>query len=693
MGGEEEKQSPELPLFETKARKGNTVYKLFSLTVFLAICSIWFYRITNIPTTGRWAWIGMFISEVLFADPILEPPTLVINTVLSVLSYNYPPHKLSVYLSDDGGSEFTFYALLEASMFSKYWIPFCKKFKVEPRSPEVYFSKNIDGHDQMFAEEWSNTKKLYEEMRNRIEVAMESGRISDEIRNQHKGFSEWNSKTTKQDHQSIVKILIDGRNSKAVDAYGNQLPTLVYLSREKKPGKPHNFKAGSMNALIRVSAEVSNAPIILNLDCDMYSNNADSIREALCFFMDEKRGHEISFVQHPQRYANITKNDLYGNVARVAHEIELACLGSHGAALFCGTGCFHRRASLCGKEYFKEHKYGLNGGQEKMNDRSIEEVEEASKVVANCSYEEGTQWGKGMGLVYGCPVEDIITGLTIQCRGWKSVYYNPKRYAFLGVVPTTLEVALVQHKRWSEGMFQIFFSKYNPFTYGYRKIKLATQMGYCIYLLWAPISIPTLCYVILPSLSLLHNISLFPKVTSLWFLPFAYVYAARNGYGLAEGLSSGETVKSWWNLQRMWMIRRTTAYFFAFFDTVSRQLGFSETALFTVTGKVMDSDVEKRYQQEIMEFGSSSSLMFTIASTLALLNLLSFIWGAMKLGFAPEFVPQVSLSGVIVMVNMPVYEALFIRKDSGSLPSSVLIRSVLALSVVCLMPVFFPGNA
>ncbi|KAK6774126.1 hypothetical protein RDI58_029365 [Solanum bulbocastanum] len=45
----------------------------------------------------------------------MEPPTMVINTILSVMSYNYPTQKLSVYLSDDGGSQYTFYALFEAS--------------------------------------------------------------------------------------------------------------------------------------------------------------------------------------------------------------------------------------------------------------------------------------------------------------------------------------------------------------------------------------------------------------------------------------------------------------------------------------------------------------------------------------------------------------------------------------------------
>lgn len=74
------------------------------------------------------------------ADPRIEPPMMVINTVLSMMAYDYPPEKLTVYLSDDGGSDLTFYALLEASEFAKQWIPFCKRFNVEPRSPSAYFA-------------------------------------------------------------------------------------------------------------------------------------------------------------------------------------------------------------------------------------------------------------------------------------------------------------------------------------------------------------------------------------------------------------------------------------------------------------------------------------------------------------------------------------------------------------------------
>jgi len=77
------------------------------------------------------------------ANPEIEPPIMVINTVLSVMAYDYPTEKLNVYLSDDAGSDITFYALLEASKFAKHWLPFCKRFKVEPRSPSAYF-KTLD---------------------------------------------------------------------------------------------------------------------------------------------------------------------------------------------------------------------------------------------------------------------------------------------------------------------------------------------------------------------------------------------------------------------------------------------------------------------------------------------------------------------------------------------------------------------
>lgn len=46
------------------------------------------------------------------ADPLIEPPIMVINTVLSAMAYDYPSEKLNIYVSDDGGSEFMFYALL-----------------------------------------------------------------------------------------------------------------------------------------------------------------------------------------------------------------------------------------------------------------------------------------------------------------------------------------------------------------------------------------------------------------------------------------------------------------------------------------------------------------------------------------------------------------------------------------------------
>ncbi|GMN68822.1 hypothetical protein TIFTF001_037874 [Ficus carica] len=76
------------------------------------------------------------------ADPYKEPPMGVVNTALSVMAYDYPAEKVSVYVSDDGGSAMTLFALVEAAKFAAHWLPFCRKNDVVDRSPEVFFAAN-----------------------------------------------------------------------------------------------------------------------------------------------------------------------------------------------------------------------------------------------------------------------------------------------------------------------------------------------------------------------------------------------------------------------------------------------------------------------------------------------------------------------------------------------------------------------
>lgn len=353
-----------LPLFETKRANGRTLYRVFAGSIFVGICLIWSYRVSHVPRDGedgRLVWIGLLAAELWFgfywfltqahrwnlvyrqtfkdrlshrygnelpgvdifvctADPVIEPPMMVINTVLSVMAYDYPPEKLSVYLSDDAGSQLTFYALLEASQFAKYWIPFCKKFNVEPRSPAAYLDSISISDDSKQPKELATIKKLYEDMKNQVENVAKLGRLP-EVHLRHKGFSEWDSYSSRHDHDTILQILIDGKDPNAKDSEGCVLPTLVYVAREKRQQYFHNFKAGAMNALIRVSSAISNGQIVLNVDCDMYSNNSLAVRDALCFFMDEKKGHEIAYVQFPQNFDNITKNELYSSSLRVISQV------------------------------------------------------------------------------------------------------------------------------------------------------------------------------------------------------------------------------------------------------------------------------------------------------------------------------------------------------------------------------------
>lgn len=74
---------------------------------------------------------------------------------------------------------------------------------------------------------------------------------------------------------------------------------------------------------IRVSAVLTNAPYILNLDCDHYVNNSKAIREAMCFLMDPQVGRDVCYVQFPQRFDGIDKSDRYANRNIVFFDVSI----------------------------------------------------------------------------------------------------------------------------------------------------------------------------------------------------------------------------------------------------------------------------------------------------------------------------------------------------------------------------------
>ncbi|CAN0875129.1 Cellulose synthase-like protein E1 [Linum grandiflorum] len=221
-------------------------------------------------------------------------------------------------------------------------------------------------------------------------------------------------------------------------------------------------------------------------------------------------------------------------------------------------------------------------------------------------------------------------------------------------------------------------------------------MAYLCYCLWAPNCLAVLYYSIFPSLCLLKGIPLVPAVSTPWFLPFGYLIFANYLYSLVEFLKCGCTTLGWWNEQRTWLYKRTCSYLFAFVDTIFQIAGFGESG-FVITAKVADDDVAQRYREELMEFGSSSA-MFNILATVGMLNPLCFVGvvkGILLVGLDEnirvfdEMGLQIFICVVLVIINWPLYEALFFRIDKGRMPVAVTVNAFVFSFVACISFVLF----
>ncbi|KAL0915315.1 hypothetical protein M5K25_015724 [Dendrobium thyrsiflorum] len=290
--------------------------------------------------------IDVFVSTV---DPLKEPPLITANTVLSILAVDYPVDKVSCYVSDDGSAMLTFEALSETAEFAKKWVPFCKKHNIEPRAPEFYFSQKIDYlKDKIqpsFVKERRAMKREYEEFKVRINALVAKAQKTPEEGWTMQDGTPWPGNNPR-DHPGMIQVFLG--HSGGLDVDGNELPRLVYVSREKRPGFQHHKKAGAMNALIRVSAVLTNGAYLLNVDCDHYFNNSKALREAMCFMMDPAFGKKTCYVQFPQRFDGIDIHDRYANRNIVFFDINLKGLDGIQGPVYVGTGCCFNRQALYG---------------------------------------------------------------------------------------------------------------------------------------------------------------------------------------------------------------------------------------------------------------------------------------------------------------------------------------------------------
>ncbi|XVF51276.1 hypothetical protein PTKIN_Ptkin04bG0172000 [Pterospermum kingtungense] len=497
-------------------------------------------------------------------------------------------------------------------------------------------------------------------MKLRVENVVKRGEVSEiYITNdqEREAFENWTDAFTPQDHPAVIQVLLDSSSDK--DITGHCLPNLIYVSRQKSKTSPgHHFKAGALNVLLRVSTIMTNAPIVLTQDCDMYSNDPQTPLRVLCYVCDPGIEPTLGFVQFPQRFPGINKDDTYG--CEYKHLAEIHVIGFDGirGPHYCGTGTFFRRRALLGDlSNVKAEILQLRPDHIVNKPIISPDVLALAHHVASCSYEKQNKWGSEMGFRYGSLVEDLYTGYRLHCDGWRSIFCNPERAAFLGNMPINLVDLLNQCKRWAIGLLEVGLSQYSPITFGTQSTNLLMGLGYSFHAFSPILSIPVTIYAFVPQLALLSGVSVFPKKSEPWFFLYLFLFLGSYGQDFVENLSSFSLGTAEYCL---------------------KSIGLS-TSGFIVTNKVIDDEQNKRYSQGIFEFGVPSPL-FVPPTTAAIINLFSFIWGTVLVlsGSNKEgLFLQMLLAGCIVVTCFPIYEAIALRSDKGKMATKITIMATL----------------
>ncbi|KAJ9696818.1 hypothetical protein PVL29_008828 [Vitis rotundifolia] len=687
-------------VFFLRYRLTHPVHNAYGLWLASVFCEVWFSISWILDQLPKWqpvnrqtfperlcmrynqpgkpsglASVDVFVST---ADPLKESPIVISNTILSILSVDYPAEKVSCYVSDEGAARLTLETLALTCDFARKWVPFCKKFQIEPPSPESYFSQKVDhlkyNPYPTFSKERRLMKRQYEDFKAQINGLITKFQDVPSEGWTMKDGTPWPGNDIKN-HLGMMQIIMGHGGPHGSDT--RALPQVVYVSREKRPGFHHNTKAGAMNALVRVSALLTNGTYILNLDSDHYINNSRTFLEAMCFLMDPSN-QKICFVQFPQRFEGVDANDRYGNHNTIFYDINLKGFDGIQGPFYLGTGCFFYRKALCGYDPSFEQKilntrwldlrmkspsdnhghYFSDASDESSSSLLIqelnslerefpssfqsmkmcfgqaplliasnfvdddifssyatsEEILRAAIHVISCDYEDKTAWGIEVGWIYGSQTGDVLTGLKMHARGWRSVYCMPVRAAFRGSAPINLSDRL-------------------------------TQITY---------------------------------EANIWFM---LVVLSIFAHGFLELRWSGVSLQERWRNQQFWVIAGVSSHFFAIFQGLFKvMLGLNTRSSTLMKTHDEDSAVE------FYKFKWTSLLI--LPTTLILINLwaiVAMIFSIVVHGygsFGPLFA-KLFFSSFVIVHLYPFLKGLLVWKHN--IPTVVILWSLILASLFCLL--------
>ena len=156
------------------------------------------------------------------------------------------------------------------------------------------------------------------------------------------------------------------------------------------------------------------------------------------------------------------------------------------------------------------------------------------------------------------------------------------------------------------------------------------------------------------------------KVSDPWIGVFVVVFASSLLQHLYEVLSSEDSIKTWWNEIRIWIIKSVTASLFGTMDAIMKKIGIQK-ASFRLTNKVVDKEKLEKYEKGKFDFQGAAVFMVPLI-ILVVLNMVSFVVGLRRAIInknCDEMFGQLFLSFFLLVLSYPVLEGIVTKVRKG----------------------------